>query len=333
MATVALSSSGVVRVAKSLSLCQHLLLVIYNNPARVFSVEDLLRTLKPQRRNLKRKTVTTYLRRFLRWKLIEKVSLADHIHYGYRLYDAQLSNAYILGDDTKPWLKVTLNPPPPAFEVEYLHRIRYLLQLQPFELEIAKRYGQFKPNLRTGGSYVLTAREFILVANTRSGKGEIFLLNGWERAIYSMFGNRLASFLKNEVEEGHGRREISLPVEFVNKRIRVGGSDMVWGASHSPIEIDVQGPESDTKLVKALQMTTDATKFNAVILDIQETLSMIAKGMKALADNQSELSKKQDSALGELKRLVDLLAEGLVKGEGERKYDPKPPTGDDFSFV
>lgn len=275
-------------MTKSLSLSKHILVLFYNNPVRVFSVDEILKVPILRRRQLSRQTLNKCLRRFLKLKLIEKIILADHKTYGYRLLNAQLAHSYINADQTRPWLypqrKLTLKPPSCGFPQEFPHRVRYLLQLSKEELAVAKRFGEYRPNVRTGGSYVLNTREFCMVVNVRSGKGEIFLNSGWERAIFSMFGGRLASYLEYQVSEGKGRREISLPVEFKNKRIRVGGSEIVWAGSHAPIEIDVQGDESDTQVINALQLLTDSIKFNDTILRIDAKVTRLEEGLIKMAD-------------------------------------------------
>lgn len=269
-----------------LSLSKNILLVFYSNPAKTFTINDLMKISGLVRRNLKRKTLGISLKRLSQLGMIERIRLADNRSYAYRLLNPYLANAYIHNDKNKPWLNLPLKPTSLGFATENRHRIKYRIQLTKDELQTVSKIAEFRKNPRTGGIYLLKQKSYTLNVNAKSGKGEIFLFAGWEKETLSDLGNRAYSFVQGERTARNGLRHISLPVELLNKRIRVGGSDVLIAGSHYPIEFDIQGKENDESAIEIMNMLTDQMKFNETILAIKNGIQHMDKAISDLANNQ-----------------------------------------------
>ena len=312
-------------VTKSLS--KQVLVIFYNHPAEIFSINKLMRFPAIKRSSAPIDTVRRYCDRFFRIKILEKVSLDEVGRVGYRLSNSQDALTYINGEDTKPWLKLPPKPPEDAFPVENRHRVDYKVKLSPEELEIAEAIGKFRANSRTGGSILVRKKGYTLSVNARTGRGQIWLFLGWDSAILNDYGTRLHQEIAEQVEAQTGNRHISIPIEFVNKRIRVGGSDVVVAGSHYPIEFDIQGKESDQKVVKALQMLTDGAKFNRVLLGLEETLDYI----RYQQDQQAQAVLKLAEAQLQSSELLSSLS-SLLSGDKEGGFPFKPAGKEDYWY-
>ena len=304
------------------SLAQQVLVLFYNHPAEIYSVDDLVKIRVIRNFDSPRQTIRRYCDRFFRIRLLEIISLGVNRNIGYRLNDAQSALAYINSEDTKPWLKLPPKPPEDAFPVENRHRVDYKVKLSPEELEIAEAIGKFRANSRTGGSILVRKKGYTLSVNARTGRGQIWLFLGWDSAILNDYGTRLHQEIAEQVEAQTGNRHISIPIEFVNKRIRVGGSDVVVAGSHYPIEFDIQGKESDQQVVKALQMLTDGAKFNRVLVGLEETLGYI----KYQQDQQAQAVLKLAEAQLQSSELLSSLS-SLLSGNDKEGGFPFKPTG------
>lgn len=291
----------------SKSRFKKLLVIFYNRPADIFTLDKLLRF--PTLKTASRKTISRYLIKGCKASLIEKVHLSQD-QSGYRARDPDRLRAYINGQTMTDWTKLPLKPERP-FLVMDRHRVTYSITLTESELAVVRQNGNFRPNDRTGGSITLTKREFTLVVNARSGRGQAWLRLGWDIALSRLLGSRLQADLSRQVEAQIGHRHISLPVEVANQRIALGGSSMLIAGSHYPMEIDLQGLENDDLAVKALEMATDSIKFNRAILDIVDNLSFLkhsqkstesaiialAEGFKSFASCQSDLNNRLSALL------------------------------------
>lgn len=266
---------------------------MYNNPADAFTVDELIKFPVIRRRDPKRNTVRIYLKRHLTNGIIEKVRLADGKTWAYRVLKPVEAVAFIRGDKKKPWLKVPPNPDV-TFSIQNRHRVTYLVQLRKDDLEAMQRTAEYRPNRRNGGAYLLKRKEFTLSVNARTGKGQIWLFNGWDAAVRRIFSAEFHQTLAQLVGNREGQEHFSVPVEFMGKKVRIGGSYLQYCGSHYPFEIDICGPEKDKNKVQAVQMMTDFLEFNKVLLQIRDDLnallarnSMIEKGMLELAKNQA----------------------------------------------
>jgi hypothetical protein len=228
--------------------------------------------------------------------IIEKLRLADGKTWAYRLLKPTEAIAFIRSDKNKPWLKVPPYPPEVTFSIQNRHRVTYLIHLSKDDLETAKRIGDFKANKRNGGAYLLKRKEFTLAVSAVTGKGQIWLFNGWDAGVRRAFSAELHQTLVQLVGDREGQEHYSVPVEFMGRKIRVGGSYLHYCGSHYPFEIDICGPEKDQNKTKAVQMMTDQLEFNAVLLQIRDDLNallskngMIEKDLMQLAKNQADI--------------------------------------------
>jgi len=296
-----------------LSLSKALLNILYNNPADAFTVDELLkfkvvRTFKP-----KRNTVLINLKRHLGNGFIEKMHLADGATWAYRVLKPAEAIAFIRGDDSKPWLKVPPNPPRVTFEIQNRHRVTYLVHLSKDDLEATKRTSEYRPNRRNGGAYLLKRKEFTLAVNAISGKGQIWLFNGWDAAVRRAFSAEFHQTLAKLVEGREGQEHFSVPVEYMNHKIRVGGSYLHLCGSHYPFEIDICGPEKDENKVKAVRMMVDQLEFNKVLLQIRDDLNALLAKNGAVEENLMQLAKNQAD-----------IVQVLNNGNGTNGSDYKP---------
>jgi len=310
-------------MGKDLSLSKNILLIFYSNPAKTFTISDLMRNSGLERRSIKRKTLGISLKRLSQLGMIERIRLADNKSYAYRLMNPYLANAFIHGDKNKPWLKLPVKPISPGFAVENRHRVKYRIHLTKDELQTVSRIGEFRPNPRTGGIYLLKRKSYTLNVNAKTGKGEIFLFGGWEKELLLDLGNRAYSFVQEERTAGNGLRHISLPVELLNKRIRVGGSDVLLAGSHYPIEFDIQGKENDESAIEIMNMLTDQMKFNETILTIKNSIQHMGKAISDLANNQVAIADG-------ISKIANVLT-GNISNEN-KDYKPNGLSQDDYSY-
>ncbi len=246
--------------------------------------------------------------------------------WGYRLKNPSWAIAYIQGDRTKPWLSLPPHPPEVSWQVQNKHRLAYDVQLTQGDFEKARQIGEFSPNPRNGGQVVVKRKEFSLSVNARTGRGEVYLFQGWDAGILRYFSQEFHQFLANQVSQKSGREHISLPVEYVNNRIKVGGSDVVLAGSHYPIELDLQGLESDMKGKKIVQLLTDQMLFNRTIIGMEGSLDRMESGLVQLSGNLLKLAETQ----AKTNELLDKLINGK-KPEPEPPYTP-PSEDDDSNF-
>jgi len=289
-----MSEGGIER--PKLSLSKRLLVIIYNHPAESFSVNQLLkfptiRAFKP-----KRNSVIICLKRHWRDGRVERVRLADGVTWAYRLLRANESMAFIENSPDKPWLKVPPNPPNVTFQIQNRHRVTYLVHLSKDDLSMARSTGELRANKRTGGILLMRRKAFTLSVSAITGKGQIWLFNGWDAEIRRSFSPDFYAQLSLMVGNREGHEHISVPVEFMGRKIRVGGGYALWAGSHYAIELDVVGKEKDARKTEALELLTDQIKFNDTLLQIREDLDrlishnrMVTDGLSKLADNESKI--------------------------------------------
>jgi len=287
----------------SLSLSKRLLVILYNNPAEAYSVDQLIkfptiRAFKP-----KRNTILICLKRHLRDGRIERLRLEDGRTWAYRLLRMNEALAFLNDDPNKPWLKVPPNPPELTFQIQNRHRVTYLVQLSKSDLEIAQTIGEMRVNKRTGGTLLLRHKAFTLSVSAVSGRGQIWLFNGWDAEIRRTFSSEFYQQLCAMVGNREGQEHISVPVEFMGRKIRLGGGYALWAGSHYPIELDIVGKENDKRKTEALELLTDQAKFNDTLLQIRDDLDrlieinrkqmdhnhFVADGLTKLAENEAKI--------------------------------------------
>ncbi len=273
------------------------------------------------KRKAKRKSVAKELDRHIASGFIEPVKMDDGRTKGFRLLNPTWAIAFIQGDKNKPWLSLPPKPPEVAWQVQNKHRLAYDFQLTQTDFEKAKLIGMFKPNERNGGQIVVKRKEFTLSVNARTGRGEAYLFQGWDAGVLRYFSPELHQFLANEVSNKTGREHISLPVEYVNNRIKVGGSDAVFAGSHYPIEIDLQGLQSDMKGKKIVQLLTDQMLFNRTIIGMEESLGRIESGLVLLSGNLLKLAE----ANSKTNELLDKLINGKKPEQQPEAKKSSPP--------
>ena len=255
--------------------------------------------------------------------MIERITLADNRSHGYRLLNPYLANAFITNDKNKPWLNLPLKPTSLGFATENRHRIRYAIQLTKDELDKAKKIGEFRQNLRTGGIILLKRKSYTLSINAKTGKGEIYLFNGWEKDMLQDLGNRAYSFVQEQKTAKNGDRHISLPVELLNKRIRVGGSDVLIASSHYPWEFDIQGKENDESAIEIMNMLTDQMKFNESIIEMRNGIRNFNKGINDMAGNEQLIIQG-------LNKVIELLTK--PRSSDKIEYKGNVSSQGDFSY-
>ena len=272
------------------------MVIIYNHPAESFSVNQLLkfptiRAFKP-----KRNSVIICLKRHVNDGRVERVRLADGVTWSYRLLRANESMAFIENSPDKPWLKVPPNPPNVTFQIQNRHRVTYLVHLSKDDLSMARSTGELRANKRTGGIILMRRKAFTLSVSAITGKGQIWLFNGWDAEIRRSFSADFYAQLSLMVGNREGHEHISVPVEFMGRKIRVGGGYALWAGSHYAIELDVVGKEKDARKTEALELLTDQIKFNDTLLQIREDLDrlishnrMVTDGLSKLAENESKI--------------------------------------------
>ncbi len=245
--------------------------------------------------------------------------------WGYRLLNPTWAIAFIQSDKSKPWLSLPPKPPEVSWQIQNKHRPVYDVQLTQGDFEKARQIGEFTPNPRNGGQVVVKRKEFTLSVNSRTGRGEVYLFQGWDAGILRYFSPEFHQFLANQVSQKSGREHISLPVEYVNNRIKVGGSDVVLAGSHYPIELDLQGLESDMKGKKIVQLLTDQMLFNRTIIGMEGSLDRMESGLVQLSGNLLKLAETQ----AKTNELLDRLINGKPKPPEEQSY--QSPSEDRYS--
>ena len=292
--------------------------VIYRHPAEALTIDQIMKFPGIASRQPKRKSVAKLVDRHLSLGFIERVRTKSNI-WGYRLLNPSWADAFIRGDANKPWLKVPPNPPEIAFRVQDRHRLTYDVRLSKPDLETVKGIGVFAENGRTGGQFTLKRKEFTLSVNARTGNGQAWLFQGWDAGLLKLFSPELHQSLAQQVSEREGHEHISVPVEFLNHRIKVGGSDVVIAGSHYPLELDIQGPEKDMKKTQAVQLLTDQIRFNRMMLGIEESLNLLQTGQQQVSVNLLRVAEA-----------LDKIVNGKPKPE-ENPYQPPPnDKWDDF---
>jgi len=300
--------------------------VIYSRSGEVLTLDDILKASGIARRHPKRKSVAKELDRHIASGFVERVRMDDGKTWGFRLKNPSWAIAYIQGDKNKPWLSLPPKPPEVSWQLQNRHRPAYDLQLTQADFEKARQMGEFTPNARNGGQVVVKRKEFTLSVNARTGRGEIYLFQGWDAGILRYFSAELHQFLANQVSKKSGREHISLPVEYVNNRIKVGGSDVVLAGSHYPIELDLQGLESDMKGKKIVQLLTDQMLFNRTIIGMEGSLDRMESGLVQLSGNLLKLAETQAK--------TNELLDKLVNGRKPEEPPYQPPSEDkrDYSY-
>lgn len=187
------------------------------------------------------------------------------------------------------------NPPELTFSIQNRHRVTYLVHLSKDDLETTKRVGDFKANTRNGGAYLLKRKEFTLSVNAVTGRGQIWLFNGWDAGIWRTFSPAFHETLVKLVGDREGQEHFSVPVEFKGRKIRIGGSYLHLCGSHYPFEIDICGPEKDQNKTRAVQMMTDQLEFNKVLLQIRDDLNVLLSRNGTMEKDLMELAKNQAS--------------------------------------
>jgi hypothetical protein len=229
------------------------------------------------------------------------------------------ADAYIRGDSQKPWLRVPPSPQTTSFKIQDRHRLTYDLHLSKADLDRAKDMGELRPHPRNGGVVLVKRKEFVISANARTGNGQIWLFQGWDSALLRLFSPELHQALAQQVSEREGHEHISVPVEFLNRRIKVGGSDVVIAGSHYPLELDIQGPEKDMAKTRAVQLLTDQIGFNRLMLGIEESLNRLETGQQQVSANLLRVAEALDK---------------LVNGRKPEEQPYKAPSEDkrDYSY-
>ena len=301
-----------------------MLQVIYSRSGEVLTLDQILKSSGIAKRNPKRKSIAKELDRHLASGFIERTRMDDGKTWGYRLLNPSWAIAFIQGDKTKPWLSLPPKPPEVAWQIQDKHRLTYDVQLTQADFEKARQIGEFTPNPRNGGQVVVKRKEFTLSVNVRTGRGEAWLFQGWDAGILRYFSPELHQFLADQVSKKSGREHISLPVEYVNNRIKVGGMDVVLAGSHYPIELDLQGLQSDMKGKKIVQLLTDQMLFNRTIIGMEGSLGRIESGLVLLSGNLLKLAETQ----AKTNELLDRLINGKPKPD-EQPY--QPPAQDKYS--
>ena len=315
-----------------------LLSVIYHRPADALDADHLMKSPGVARFDPKRKTVLKFMDRHVAMGFVEYVR-SDNGKKGWRLLNPTWADAFIRGDASKPWLKVPPNPAMPSFKVQDRHRVTYDVHLSDSDLGILERLGQFADNARTGGQYTLKTKQFSISVNARTGNGQAWLFQGWDAGVLKTFSPELHQDLAAQVSAKEGHEHISVPVEFLNHRIKVGGSDVVIAGSHYPLELDIQGPEKDMAKTRAVQLLTDQIGFNRMMLGIEESLDHLQTGQQftsqsllKLGELMGKLVEGQTQANTLLKSLVDNLNGNLKPKEPEPPYQPKQPDKQDYIY-
>lgn len=241
--------------------------------------------------------------------------------WGFRLKNPTWAIAYIQSDKNKPWLSLPPKPPETAWQVQDIHRKAYDVRLTRWDLDKAKEIGESTPNPRNGGQVVVKRKEFTLSVNSRTGRGEVYLFQGWDAGILRYFSQELHQSLADQVSKKTGREHISLPIEVANQRIKVGGSDVVIAGSHYPLELDLQGLESDVKGKKVVQLLTDQMLFNRTIIGIEGSLDRMESGLVQLSGNLLKLAETQAK--------TNELLDRLINGKPKPDDTPYKPTKED----
>lgn len=293
----------------------------------MLTLDQIMKTSGIAKRHPKRKSVAKELDRHIASGFIERTRMDDGKTWGYRLLNPSWAIAFIQGGKTKPWLSLPPKPPETSWQVQNRHRITYDIQLSNSDLEKARLIGELTANPRNGGQVVVKRKEFTLSINVRTGRGEAWLFQGWDAGILRYFSQELHQSLANQVSSKTGRDHISLPVEYVNNRIKVGGLDVVLAGSHYPIELDLQGLESDMKGKKIVQLLTDQMLFNRTIIGMEGSLDRMESGLVQLSGNLLKLAETQ----AKTNELLDKLINGRPKPE-EQPYEPKTSDSGDYSY-
>lgn len=295
----------------SLSLSKILLNLLYNNPAQSFTIDELLRFPVVKRRKAKRNTVRIQLERQRTNGLIEKVRLADGRTWAYRVKDPNAALSFIRNEASKPWVKVPPNPPEVSFEIQNRHRVTYLIHLSKEDLERVMELGQVAPNKRNGGLLLLRRKQFTLSVSVVTGRGQIWLFNGWDAEVRRVFSQAFCDNLVQMVSAREGQEHISVPVEFMGHKIRIGGSYLHLCGSHYPFEIDISGPEKDRNKVKAVQILTDQLEFAKVMLGIRDSIDAMLGRIGNMEKTEGELAKNQ----ADMVKILGQLSNGYQPGE------------------
>ena len=282
----------------------------------MLTLDQIMKTSGIAKRQAKRKSVAKELDRHIASGFIERTRMDDGKTWGYRLLNPSWAIAFIQGGKTKPWLSLPPKPPETSWQVQNRHRVTYDIQLSSSDLEKARLIGELTANPRNGGQVVVKRKEFTLSINVRTGRGEAWLFQGWDAGILRYFSQELHQSLANQVSSKTGRDHISLPVEYVNNRIKVGGMDVVLAGSHYPIELDLQGLESDMKGKKIVQLLTDQMLFNRTIIGMEGSLDRMESGLVQLSGNLLKLAETQ----AKTNELLDKLINGRPKPE-EQPYE------------
>jgi hypothetical protein len=284
-----------------------------------------IRALKP-----KRNTILISLRRHLKDGRIERVRLEGGKNWAYRLLRSNEALAFLNDDPNKSWLKVPPIPPEMSFQIQNRHRVTYLVQLSKSDLEVARSKSEMRANKRTGGTLLLRHKAFTLSVSAISGRGQIWLFSGWDAEVRRTFSAEFYQQLSTMVGNREGQEHISVPIEFMGRKIRLGGGYALWAGSHYPIELDIVGKENDKRKTEALAMLTDQAKFNDTLLQIRDDLDRLID----FSQKQTELNRKQmDQLVQNEAKIVTILNNNTQpKPTPEPEYKPETVDERDISY-
>ncbi|MBU1158838.1 MAG: hypothetical protein KKE24_05830 [Candidatus Thermoplasmatota archaeon] len=279
-----------------LSVTRRVLIILNNSPDKWFTIDHLIRNLSLESKKPRRNTVYKALARFETKGLIQRSGDARD-ELTFRVKDSGSALSIIQNQSSRHWQKVppTLGRAP--FLTQNRHRVTYKVALSETDLEIAREVGEFRNGKQNRAMIVIKVPSMSLSISAASGKGQIWLRNGWEEAIRSFFSKELLDDLKNMVANREGHEHLSLPVELVNRRIRVGGSDVVLAGSHYPVEIDIQGPENDDDKTRVIKMLVDSTEFNKTLIETRNAQVKLSKSMKVIESELGALTKAMIQAV------------------------------------
>jgi hypothetical protein len=238
--------------------------------------------------------------------------------------------AFINDDPNKPWLKVPPNPPELTFQIQNRHRVTYLVQLSKSDLGVAQSVGEMRPNKRTGGTLLLRRKAFTLSVSAVSGRGQIWLFNGWEAEVRALLSQEFFQQLSTMVGNREGQEHISVPVEFMGRKIRLGGGYALWAGSHYPIELDIVGKENDRRKTEALEMLTDQTKFNDTLLQIRDDLDRLIDANKKQVDHNRFVTDGLSKLAENESKIVEIL--NTKPKPEEQPYQAPSEVKEDYSY-
>jgi hypothetical protein len=131
-----------------------------------------------------------------------------------------------------------------------------------------------------------------------------------------------------------GQEHISVPVEFMGRKIRLGGGYALWAGSHYPIELDIVGKENDKRKTEALELLTDQAKFNDTLLQIRDDLDRLIEANRKQVDHNRFVSDGLSKLAENESKIVEILNTNNQKKPGPEEQPYQAPSEDerDYSY-